>query len=157
MLHARAVQRMSRLEVVGAVEDDIGLRHLLFKVFDSLTKRNDRDVGVDRIQRRSRGFDFRGANRFGAVEDLPLQVGEVDLVGVGEGEAADAGGGEVERGGTAEAARADDQRVGGAQLLLAFNAYLRQQDVPAIAEKLLVVNSFWSARLPATGSSPARP
>ena len=91
------------------------------------------------MQRGAGGVDLDRADRFRAVEDLALQVGEVDLVGVGEGEAADAGGGEVERGGTAEAARADDQRARGAQLLLSFNADLRQQNVPAVAEKLLVV------------------
>jgi hypothetical protein len=115
------------------------------------------DVGVDCPQCGAGGFDLHGANRVGAVQDLALQVGEVDLVGVGEGEASDSGGGEIERRRAAEAARADDQRARGAQLLLSFNADLRQQNVPAIAEKLLVVNSFWSARLPATGSSPARP
>jgi hypothetical protein len=52
------------------------------------------------------------------VEDLALQVGEVDLVGVGEGEAADARGGEVKGGGAAQAAGADDERASRAQLLL---------------------------------------
>jgi hypothetical protein len=43
---------------------------------------------------------------------LPLEVREVDLVGIRQYEAADARGGEVEGGGTAETARADDQRAG---------------------------------------------
>jgi hypothetical protein len=70
-----------------------------------------------------------------------LQVGEVDLVGIGEGQAADAGGGEVERGRTTQTARADDQRLGGAQLLLPLDPDFREEDVAAVAEKLLVVNS----------------
>jgi len=68
-------------------------------------ERHDLDVGVERLQRRLRGFDFHRADRVGAVEDLTLQIGEVDLVGVGDGQAADAGGGEVEGGWAAEAAR----------------------------------------------------
>jgi hypothetical protein len=70
---------------------------------------------------------------------LPLQVGEVDLVGIDQRETADAGRGEVERCRATQPARADDQRVRGAQLLLSFDPDLRQQDVPAVTEKLLVV------------------
>ena len=109
------------------------------------------------------------------MNDLAMQVAQVDRVVVDDADPADAGGGEVERGGAAEAARTDDQRVRGAQLLLSFDPDLRQQDVPAIAEKLLVVqgvrgsyprppSSAWlaasacrSARRSATRSSPARP
>jgi hypothetical protein len=61
------------------------------------------------VQRAFRGEHFLRADRVGAIEDLALQVGEVDLVGIDEGEAADAGGGEVERGRATEAARADNQ------------------------------------------------
>jgi hypothetical protein len=100
---------------------------------------DDGDVGVDRVQSGARGVDLHGADRFNAVKDLPLQVGEVDLVGIGDGEAADAGGSEVQGGGAAEAAGADDQDVGGAQLLLALDPDLGKEDVPAVAEKLVVV------------------
>jgi len=51
------------------------------------------------------GFDLHRADRIGAVQDLALQVGELDLVGVGDRQPADAGGGEIEGGGAAEAAR----------------------------------------------------
>jgi hypothetical protein len=92
-------------EVVGAVEHHVRLLHQIGKILDALVERHDLDVGVDRFQRGLRGLDFDGADRLGAVEDLALQVGEVDLVGVGQGEAADAGGGEIEGSRTAEAAR----------------------------------------------------
>ena len=72
--------------------------------------------------------------------DLALQVTEVDLVGIGDGEAAEAGGREVERRGTAEAARADQERVRGTQLLLPLDPDFREEDVAAVAEKLLVVD-----------------
>jgi hypothetical protein len=65
------------------------------------------------LQRRASRVDFDRADGLGAIQDLALQVGEVDLVAVGQRELADAGGGEVEGGGAAEAAGADDQRVGG--------------------------------------------
>ena len=82
---------------------------------------------------------FLRADGIRAVENLPLQVGEVDLVGVGEGQAADAGGGEVERRGAAEAAGADDQRARRPQPLLALDPDLGKEDVAAVAEELLVV------------------
>jgi hypothetical protein len=59
-------------------------------------KSNNDHVGIDGVQRGLRRFDLRRADRLGAVEDLALQVGEVDLVGVGEGEAPDARGGKVQ-------------------------------------------------------------
>jgi hypothetical protein len=68
-----------------------------------------------------------------------LQVGEVDFVAVGDHQPADAGRGEVERGRAAEAARADDQRARCAQPLLALDPELGKKDMPAVPEKLLVV------------------
>jgi hypothetical protein len=91
------------------------------EILDSLVQRHDRDVGIHRSQGRARGLDLDRADRIGAVEDLALQVGEVDLVGVGQGQPADARRGEVERRRAAKAARADDQRVGRTQPLLSFN------------------------------------
>src|SRR4029077_13788260 len=104
------------------------------------------DIRVHGAQRAARGKGFLRADRLGAIEDLALQGGEVDLVGISERQAPDAGGGQVERGGTAEAARTDHQRARGAQLLLPLDPDFREEDVAAVAEKLLVVNSFcWTA------------
>ena len=68
-----------------------------------------------------------------------MQVGEVDLVGIGEGELANAAGGEIQGCGAAEAAGADDQRGCSAQPLLALDPDLGKEDVAAVAEELLVV------------------
>jgi hypothetical protein len=87
----------------------------------------------------ARGFDFRRADGIGAVENLALQVGEVDLVRVGEGEPADAARREVERRRAAEPAGADDERARRPQPLLAFDPDFREKDVAAVAEELLVV------------------
>jgi hypothetical protein len=101
---------------------------------------DDLDLGINVVQRLARSGDFRAADGGLAIEDLPLQVGEVDLVAVDEGEVADAGGREVERRGAAEAAGADDQGRGGAQPLLPLDTELGKEDVAGVAEKLLVVN-----------------
>ena len=117
-----------------------------------------------------RRFHFRRADGIRAIENLPLQVGEVDLVRIGDGELADAARGKVERRGTTQAAGADDKRVRRAQPLLPLDSYFVEQDVAAVAEELLVVqvenvnekvSSFsrpaWSVRPRAPGLSGARP
>jgi hypothetical protein len=125
-------------------------------------------IGIQGGQGGLRCFHFGRADGIGAIENLTLQVGEVDLVRVGEGEFADAAGGEVKRRRAAEAARADDQGVRRAQPLLALDSDLIEEDVAAVTEELLVVqvvkpgvkpcakiSSFsppaWSARPRASG------
>ena len=63
------------------------------------------------MQRGASRLDLASADRIGAVQDLPLQVGEIDGVGVGDREPADAGPREVQRSRRAQPAGADDQRV----------------------------------------------
>jgi hypothetical protein len=74
------------------------------------------------------------------VHDLALQVGQVDLVVVDQGDAADAARCQVERGGRTEAAGTDDEGVRVEQALLALDAELVQQDVARIAQELGVVH-----------------
>ena len=132
--------------------------------FNSFLQRNDLYIGIQGSERRACRFYFLRADGIGAVENLALQVGEVDFVGVGEGDFADAARGEVERRGTTEAAGADDKRMRGAQPLLSFDPYFIEQDVAAVAEELLVVQvakasgkissplrRAWSARPKARG------
>ena len=142
MRDAGAVHRVPRGEVVGAVEHQIGLRRELVELLgrDARGERHHLDVRIHRAQDAARGEDFLRADRLGAIEDLPLQVREVDLVGVGERQPADAGSGEIKGSGAAEAARPDDEDGCGAQLLLSFYPDLGEQDVPAVAEELLVVD-----------------
>jgi hypothetical protein len=48
---------------------------------------DDFDFGIECFERLARGFRFPRADGVGAVEDLALQIGEIDLVGVGDGQA----------------------------------------------------------------------
>lgn len=84
------------------------------------------------MERRARGIHLHGADDFAPIQDLPLQIGQVDLVGVDQREAADAGRGEVERCGATQPADADDQRVRRAQPLLPLDPDLREEDMAAI-------------------------
>jgi len=175
VLYAGAVHRVPRGEVVRAVEHEVDFLRQRVQVLllESPRQFLDGDFGIELVER-GRGFvDFRAADARGAIEDLALQVGEVDLVGIGESQLADAAGGEVESRRATEAAGADDQRACPAQPLLALDPDLGKEDVAAVAEELLVVQcaekplgsrallTLW--RLPAwsrrrsAAASPARP
>src|SRR5690606_31338148 len=73
---------------------------------------------------------------------------QLDHVVVRQGDVAHPGGGQVQRGRRAQPAGADDQHPAGQEFLLAFDAQLIQQDVPGVAQQLLVVH------LPLAGSTP---
>lgn len=94
------------------------------------------DVGVYRGEAGGGGIDFGRADGGGVVEELALEVVFLDVVEIGEAKRADAGGGEVEGGGAAQAAGADDEDAGGGELLLAGDADVFEEDVPAIAREL---------------------
>ena len=132
---------MARGEVVRAVENDIVFRDQLLDLiaFDARRDLDDFNFGVDGVEGRTCRFDFPRADRVGAIEDLPLQVGEIDLVGVSQRQPADARCREIEGRRAAEAAGADDQRGCRAQSFLPLDADLGEQDMPAVAEELLVV------------------
>lgn len=74
------------------------------------------------------------------MQDLPLQVREVDRVGVDERERADSGRREIHRGRRAEAARADDDRMRIEKALLRLDADLVDEDVAGVAKELIVVH-----------------
>jgi hypothetical protein len=149
-------------EIVRAVEHDIDGADQIWEIFFLKFRLQGKNLnlGIECAKRRARSLYFGYADGIRAVKNLPLQVGEVDLVRVGEGEFADAAGGEVERRRASQAAGADDERMRRAQPLLALDPYLIEQDVAAVAEELLVVqtvkvSSFsrpaWSARPRASG------
>ena len=71
------------------------------------------------------------------MEDLALQVALVDDVEVDEADAADAGRGQVERGGRAEPAGADQQHAAGLQPALPVDPDLGHDQVARVAGDLL--------------------
>jgi hypothetical protein len=107
--------------------------------FQFFLQRKGLHVRIQRGQGSLRGRHFGRTDGIGAIEDLALQVGEVDLVGIGDRQFADAARRKVERGRAPQAAGADDQRVRRAQPLLALDPDLIEEDVAAVAEELLVV------------------
>ena len=109
-------------DVVGAEADVVG---------------DDVHVGVEGGQRLLGRVDLALADPVHVVEDLALQVGGVDDVHVDDAERADPGGGQVEGGGGAEPAGAEQQHLGVEQLLLAGLADLGQEQVALVPVALL--------------------
>jgi hypothetical protein len=85
------------------------------------------------------------------MHDLPLQIGEVDRIVVADGERADARRGEIHSRRRAESSRADDEGARRSEFLLSFDADLRQQDMPAVTQELIVVHGASAFRVHRTG------
>src|SRR5207302_3643629 len=91
MFHRRVVQEIARGEVVGpidhevvALDDPVDVRGR-----EALLVADDLHVRVQRLERALRGRDLRLADAIGRVQDLSLQIGEIDDIGVDDAEGAD--------------------------------------------------------------------
>ena len=111
--HASRVDRLAGGEVVTAIEHHVGLGHQRIETLarQPLGQRHHLDVRVQGADRSLRRHRLGHADAGQVVRDLPLQVGQVDRVAVGDRQAADAGRAEIETCRRTEASRADDQRV----------------------------------------------
>ena len=137
-----AINCVARGEVVAAVEHHIGLgdQRVERRAGDPLFHQLDFCFGIDRRQRIACRLHLGLADRLRAMHDLPLQVGQINVVVVAQRECAHAGRREIQRNGRTQPARADQQCPRRAQFFLPFDADLRQQDVAAVTQQLLVVH-----------------
>ena len=127
------VDEVARREVVGAVDDHVpavGEDSLDVLRRQPLLVGDHGHVGIERLDRPLGGEHLGLAERVRRVDDLALQVGVVDDVGVDDPERADAGRGEVERRGRAEPAGPDQEHARIQELLLPFVADLGDEEVP---------------------------
>ena len=95
---ARVVDEVARLEVVGAVGDDVVVLEDLHRVGagEHGVVLDDLRVLVEAVEHLLGGVDLEHADGGLRVDDLALQVGFVDDVEVDQADGADAGGGEIE-------------------------------------------------------------
>ena len=94
---------------------------------------------VDMAQTACQGFGFGLADIALVKCDLALQVVQLDRVGIGYGQRADAGSGKVGQGGGTQSAAADDQNMRAGKFLLPFDADFVQEDVAAVPQQEFVV------------------
>jgi hypothetical protein len=141
--HAGRVDHVARAVVVRAVQHHRGLGHELVEqgIVCALLAAINADAGVDGMHGRAYGVHLGLAHAIGGVGNLALQVGHVHGIVVHQGDAADAGRAQVQRGRRAQAACADDEHMRCQDALLAFDADLVQQDVARVAQQLIVVHS----------------
>ena len=128
MLDAQVVEQEAGLEVVGAIQDDIGAAELLAEQqplgvggAEIGHQRTDADVGVDLGQPGLGGFGLgqTGLGVGGVEEDLTLEIARFDQVAVEDGQAADPRTAQLVGDDAAQRAAADDGGVGGQQAALA--------------------------------------
>ena len=84
------------------------------------------------------GIQLLAANVFGAVQDLPLQVGQIDDIEVNDAQCAHARRRQIQRHRRAQAARPDAQHARLLQLELTLHADLGQDEVAGVAQGLIV-------------------
>ena len=97
-------------------------------------------LGVDGGKSCPRRIDLRLSDDAGIEQGLAGEVGEIDAIGVDQGQRAYAGGGEKLRHRIAQAADTDDERMRLGEALLGVDAELGKQDVPAVAQQLRVIH-----------------
>ena len=163
---AGVVDEVAGGEVVGAVHHEVvaakelkGVARVEAKlVLDHL------DVRVDRAHALGRRPDLGPADVGLAVDDLALEVGLLDDVGVHHPQGADARGREVEEGRGPQPPGSHDQDAGVGEAPLPLAAHLRQQQVARVALDLRGgqlgpdVDERWSchaATIPRTGCEAA--
>jgi hypothetical protein len=88
------------------------------------------------FQALARRLELRAADVLGAVEHLPLEVGEVDDVEVDEADVPDAGRGEIQPKRRAEPPGADEQHAGGLELALPAERHVGDDEVTAVPKNL---------------------
>src|SRR5206468_11763248 len=95
---ASAVDRVACREVVSGVHHNVGLIHhfLETRPLHPFGDCDDLHLGIDARERPLRGRDFLCTDGIGVVDDLALEVGQIYLVVIAQGDAADAAGCTVE-------------------------------------------------------------
>ena len=122
-------------KIVATIEHDASLADQLFQplVFCPLLQGIDLYIGVDLFQRLLAGTGLGLADSCRGMQDLPLQIGQVYLIIVNQGDIANTGAGQVQCRWRTKSASAYDQGMCCADFLLAFYAYLVEQDMTGIA------------------------
>jgi hypothetical protein len=81
------------------------------------------------------------------MADLALQVGKVNRIGIGDYKFSDPRGTDIQSNGTPQSTGTDNQNRCVIEFLLALDTDLRQKNMPAIAEQLLIIHWVLAARI----------
>src|SRR6516164_11377669 len=98
----------------------------------------DPHTWIDRSQGFSRALDLERANALGRMDDLALQIGQVDPIGIGDPDRPDTRRCEIEQHRRAETAGPDDEDARLEQAQLTLLADLVEDQVARVTLKLLL-------------------
>src|SRR5690606_29181230 len=134
----RVGDEVARGEVVRAVEHHVVAAQHVERVVrvEAHHVLDDAHVRVDVRDGLARGVDLAPPDVGPAVDHLALEVGRVDDVVVDDPDRADARRREVQQGGAAEAARADDEHPGRGEAALALGPDAGQRQVTGVPLEL---------------------
>ena len=138
--HARGIDRLAGGEIVRAVQHQIdrGHRGRQGIGIQSLGIELQADGRIDRAQTRRRRFDLGLTDAVAVVSNLALQVAQIDLIEIGQVQFAHTGRGQIQGHRRAQPAEADDQHTALLEAQLPGDIDLRQENLPAVAQQVVV-------------------
>lgn len=111
MNHTSPIDVMTRGKVVSCIYHRIGFRDKLQQScrIDAFFDCCDLDVWIDAVEGLLGRDGFGKANGMSAMNDLPLQIGQVNLIAITDDQVSDAAGGEIHRHRRTQAASTYDE------------------------------------------------
>ena len=142
------IHGMAGRKIVATVKHHVGVLHQLIEQRGIGTQRDGSHVdrAVQAGDGPGSGCDLRLAYARLGVRDLTLQVGQVNVIVVHQGQPADTGAAQIQRDRGSQAARADQQHAARCDALLAFHTDLVEQDMARIAQQVSVVHQSWEEK-----------
>jgi hypothetical protein len=118
--HGAVVDEIFRGHLIGAIDDEIELLENVRKVVcrKALVENLECYPGIPLFDSFGGDGDLAAAEICCAVDDLPMQVGEVDRIAVNEAQDPHARGGQGEGGRAPETSNADDEHPAASQTFL---------------------------------------
>jgi hypothetical protein len=129
-------------EVVAAVEHQIDLPHEHGQGVrvETLRERFHHHAGIQRTDRRRRGKRLVPADAGFVVQGLARQIRDLDKIGIGEQQPADAARGQIHRRRRTQPSQTNHQSLRRAQSLLPVDIDERHEDVAAVAQQIGVIH-----------------
>ncbi len=134
---ALTANRVAKSSVPSSTTSKPAIRPSALSSLEPRAHALDRHVRIERRQPPGRRLDLDDTHIGGLEQHLALQIGHLDDIGIDQPQMADASGGEVQRRWGAQAARPDDEHLGGLQRLLPGAADLAQDQVAGVALDLI--------------------
>src|SRR5207249_2349233 len=134
------IHQVARGEVIGSVGHHVIFLEKVERVLgtEAGLVSHDFNIRIDIGDRFGGGGKFGASHILGAMDHLPLQVGEVHYIKVHQAELAHAGGGQVQGQGRPEPSGSDAKHLRLLQLQLALYPDFRHDQVPAVAQDLVI-------------------